>query len=494
MISFCVPVYKKTPEQFNRTIKSLLEMSEKDIEVIAVFDGGDADLKPHAEKWAKKDKRFHDIVIEHGGACKARNAGAELAIGDYISFWDADCYAEPDMAMMWLQTFKNNPDCDFVYSGYKFTDQSIQGFDSEPFDPWTLNHYNYIASMFPLKREKVLKWDEELTGLQDWDYWRRVVNNGSKGRFIPGYGFWTEYPDKDSISGQADKRIERIRKVREKNGDKIPEILVHGQTFKRDAIVLAKTLGADYFNSSFWHTEDYKLVISMGLHPWELVEASGVFQRVKPGTKKAIYWTGYDADNFAMSPYIQTRALMSSINREIDHNFAMDDRVLGVLEDLGIQKTELLTFPREAGEPAKMLPEQFKVLAWADKDHVLHMQAIASALPDVQFEIVKEDTFYNISDYTLVLQFTNAKKLEMGSRNALMMGRYVISNTQEPYSGFIEMTDTTKFKNEVIAKIREIQNLKIINAEAQEYYLKETDPERFKERIFSVLTPVLEVA
>jgi hypothetical protein len=45
----------------------------------------------------------------------------------------------------------------------------------------------------------------------------------------------------------------------------------------------------------------------------------------------------------------------------------------------------------------------------------------------------------------------------------------------------------------VVAKIREFQNTKEINAKAQEYYLQETDPEKFKERISSFLKRPLEV-
>lgn len=498
MISFVVPIYKKKPEQLRRCLKSLFDMSYKGIEVICVFDGhtGDAFLDTALMNVAHEfDKNGIQVVLtNHGGACHARNEGAKFATGEYIVFWDADCYAEPEMATMWMETFQRNPDCDFVYSGYKWTDPNRPGFESEPFDPWTLTKYNYIASMFPLKKEKFPGWDESLEGLQDWDYWRRVVAAGSKGRFIPGFGFWTDYPDADSISGKTDKRVERIRRVREKHEDGKPEILVHGQTFRRDAIVIAKTLGADYFNSSeYWQTEDYKLVITMGLHPWELMETSGVFQRAKAGTKKAIYWTGYDADSFAMSPYVQTKALMNAINKEIDKNYAVDDRVLRLLEDLGVKNAELLVFPREEGEPAKSLPDKFRVLAWADENHLLHMQGIASAMPDVDFEIVKANTFYNVKDYTVVIQFTNAQKLESGSRNALMMGRHVISNVQEPYSGFVDTGgDVTKFKNEVIAKIREIQGTTTINAEAQEYYLKESDPDIFRGKLKSLVAPVLE--
>lgn len=490
MISFIIPVWKKPPEQFNRTVKSLLNMSVKDIEIISVFDGEDPILQPHAEKWAK-NKRFRYKVIDHGGACKARNAGIEEAKGDYIAAWDADCYAEPEMAQVWLDNFRRHPEVDFVYSGYKWANHpEWTGFDSEAFDPWTLTKYNYIASMFPIKREKVLKWDEDLSGLQDWDYWRRVVEAGGKGKFIPGYGFWTEFPDDKgkSISSQTEKKEERIRAVRAKHGDKKSDILVSGQTFKRDALIVAKTLNADYFyNPAYWMIDPYKLVISVGLHPWDLEDASGLMRSLPKGTKKAIYWKGYDVDNFAVSPYVQVRSLMNSINNEIDHNFAVDERTLGVMEDLEIKKSELLIFPREQGTPADKLPEQFKVLGWADEAHIQHLKTVAQAMPDVHFDFVEPNKEFNLLDYSVILQFTNAPKLEGGTRNALMMGRHVISNVQAPYSGYVSLEDASKFVASVTEQIEELRNKSEINKEAQDYYLQETDPEKFKARIAGVL-------
>jgi glycosyltransferase involved in cell wall biosynthesis len=489
MISFVIPVYKKTSEQFNRCVRSLLNMSVKDIEIIAVFDGEDAILQPHADKWAK-NKRFRSFVIDHGGACKARNAGFAEAKGDYIAAWDADCYAEPEMAQVWLDNFRRHPEVDFVYSGYKWTDPKIQGYESEPFDPWILSRYNYIASMFPVKREKAVKWDEDLTGLQDWDYWRRIVEAGSKGQFIPGFGFSTEHPegDKNSISGQGDKKEERIRRVREKHGDKHPDILVYGETFRREALILAKTLDADYFaNPYFWMVDPYKMVVSMGLHPWDLENSAGLMRSLPKETKKAIYWTGYDADSFSMSPYVQVRAIMGAINKEINHNFAMDDRTLGILEDLKIEKVELLTFPREQGVPYMVLPDKFKVLGWADEDHLPHLKTIAKSMPEVEFDFVEPNKQFRIPDYTVILQFTNSPKLETGSRNALMNGRYLISNVQAPYAGYVSMENPGKFVSEVTERIEKLKGTKEINAEAQEYYLNEADPEKFKERMAGVI-------
>jgi hypothetical protein len=41
-----------------------------------------------------------------------------------------------------------------------------------------------------------------------------------------------------------------------------------------------------------------------------------------------------------------------------------------------------------------------------------------------------------------------------------MNGRYLISNIQEPFSGFVDTADVTKFKNDVIQRIVELMETK----------------------------------
>ena len=252
-VSFVVPIYKKPRKIVKRCINSLLYQAYKNNEVICVFDGSDKDLENLVEDFEKdsnkegQEPRVKHIVIEHGGASRARNEGFKHVIGDIVSFWDSDCYAEPGMSLVWVNKFKKNPDLDFMYSSYKFVQQEVPGFISESFNPWLLERYNYIASMFPIRREKFPGWDEKLDGLQDWDYWRRAVKNGCKGEFHEGFAFMTEYPDKDSISGSGDF-TERIKAVRKKHGDPERDTLVWGYTMRSEAEKFAYLIYSHLFN------------------------------------------------------------------------------------------------------------------------------------------------------------------------------------------------------------------------------------------------------
>ena len=491
-VSFVVPIYKKKAEQVKKALKSLQEQSHKNIEVIGVFDGPDAELEAAFTAF-EKDERFRHIVIEHGGAPKARNAGARIATGDVVSFWDADCYAEPEMTAVWVDTFKDNPSCDFVYSGYKWENPGVPGFESEPFDPWLITKYNFLSSMFPLKREKVVEWDESLDGLQDWDYWRRVVANGSKGRFIPGFGFSTDLPDDKSISGgDPEKRKARIEKVRQKHEDVNTPIIVHGMIYKRETVHIAKLLGADYFWNPWWRIRDYRLALMVGFHPWELREAGTFFRDAKSGTVRAIYWKGLDAEMLYNAPYQEAKALAKGIVESIAINLCGEKRTQDILEDMGI-RSELVPLPREAGEPVAHLPPYFRVLVLHDDAFGPLLQSVIKAMPDIKFDVVQPEKVFNTLDYTVHLHFTKNPRLLEETKKFLLEGRYLISNVQEPYAGYLEVgEDVTKFKEKIIATIRDLQNVKEINKKAQNYYLEQTSPEKFKEKILSYL-PKMEV-
>lgn len=490
-VSFIVPIYKKKATQLQACLESLKTQSHKDIEVIGVFDGPDETLQ-NVFKDFEQGKRFSSLVIEHGGAPRARNAGAEIATGDVIAFWDADCYAEPEMTAMWIRTFDDNPDCDFVYSGYRWTDSNREGYKSEAFDPWVLEKYNYIASMFPVKREKFLKWDESLTGLQDWDYWRRIVKAGSKGRWIPGFGFATDYPDENSISGKFNVTKERIRKVREKHEDVKKDILVFGTLYKRECVHLAKLLDADYFLNPFWRIEDYKMVIMLGFHAPEVMEGAGFFSSLPKETVKIIYWMGLDAESYYTSPYHDVKRILPRLNTLVDVNFCDSQRTEDMLVNMEL-KPEVVTFPREEGIPCTELPAEFKVLALADDQFKGHLDALVKAVPNLDIEVVQPETPYDINKYTVGMQFARWPKLLNASRNMLMSGRYMVSNVQEPFAGYVDTSDVTKFKEEVIKKLFALKDVRTLNTEAQEYYLGTSSREDFKARLLKLLPTKLEV-
>ena len=91
--SVIVPVYN-VEKYLDRCINSIISQKYNDFELILVDDGSPDNCPEICDKWAKKDSRIKVIHKENGGLSSARNAGLDIAKGDYILFVDSDDYVE----------------------------------------------------------------------------------------------------------------------------------------------------------------------------------------------------------------------------------------------------------------------------------------------------------------------------------------------------------------------------------------------------------------
>lgn len=92
-ISVIIPLYNKR-EFIGQTIKSVLDQSFCDFELLIVDDGSTDDSARIVT--AIKDSRIRLIEKTNGGVSSARNRGLEEAIGEWIFFLDADDFIYPN--------------------------------------------------------------------------------------------------------------------------------------------------------------------------------------------------------------------------------------------------------------------------------------------------------------------------------------------------------------------------------------------------------------
>jgi glycosyltransferase involved in cell wall biosynthesis len=84
--SVIIPTYNRS-DLLIETINSILDQTFQDYEVIIVNDGSTDNSKEVLESYGTRIRVIHK---ENSGAEKSRNAGAEIAKGEYFCFFDSD--------------------------------------------------------------------------------------------------------------------------------------------------------------------------------------------------------------------------------------------------------------------------------------------------------------------------------------------------------------------------------------------------------------------
>ena len=88
-ISVIIPVYN-TERYLEDCLTSVVGQSFSCLEIIIVDDGSTDDSFLIINRFAEKDARIKVITQENKGAAAARNAGLEIATGEYVTFVDSD--------------------------------------------------------------------------------------------------------------------------------------------------------------------------------------------------------------------------------------------------------------------------------------------------------------------------------------------------------------------------------------------------------------------
>lgn len=105
LISVIVPIYK-VEQYLDRCVKSIVEQTYTNLEIILVDDGSPDNCPAMCDAWAERDPRIKVIHKVNGGLSDARNAGLEIASGEFISFIDSDDWIEPVFYEKLLETMR----------------------------------------------------------------------------------------------------------------------------------------------------------------------------------------------------------------------------------------------------------------------------------------------------------------------------------------------------------------------------------------------------
>lgn len=89
LVSIIVPSYNNE-KYLPGCLDSLIRQTYRNLEIIVVNDGSKDHTREILDEYAHNDKRIHAIHQKNGGLPCARNAGMDLAAGEFITFVDSD--------------------------------------------------------------------------------------------------------------------------------------------------------------------------------------------------------------------------------------------------------------------------------------------------------------------------------------------------------------------------------------------------------------------
>ena len=185
-VSVIIPTYNRA-KLLPRAIKSVLNQTFKDFEVIIVDDGSTDNTEEVINEFQKHDKRIKYIRHEKNkGAAAARNTGIKIAQGEYIAFQDSDDEWLPEKLEKQMKIFESAPaEIGVVYTGLwrmgnsrKVYIPSIKRVQKEGNIHIELLNRNFIALPTVIIRKECFKkagmFDECFPRFQDWELFIRI--------------------------------------------------------------------------------------------------------------------------------------------------------------------------------------------------------------------------------------------------------------------------------------------------------------------------------
>lgn len=118
-VSVIVPIYN-VAEFLPECIKSVLNQTFKDFELILVDDGSTDVSGQICDQYAKQDERIIVVHKQNRGLTNARNSGLEKATGEWIMHLDGDDWIDKEMLFSLIsEANKSGENVDLVDAGFR---------------------------------------------------------------------------------------------------------------------------------------------------------------------------------------------------------------------------------------------------------------------------------------------------------------------------------------------------------------------------------------
>ncbi|MEH2183594.1 glycosyltransferase [Nostoc sp.] len=184
-ISVIIPTCNNE-KTIKHTIQSVLNQTFTDLELIVINDGSEDSTLEVVTKI--QDSRIKVFSYSNAGGNVSRNRGLDHAVGEFVSFLDADDLWTPDKLQSQLKALQKNVTAKVAYSWTDYIDENGQfllsgkriNVNGNGYEKLLLNNFLENGSNPLIYRKALITlggFDESLKAAQDWDMWLRLASN-----------------------------------------------------------------------------------------------------------------------------------------------------------------------------------------------------------------------------------------------------------------------------------------------------------------------------
>lgn len=237
-ISIIIPIYN-VEKYLDRCITSIQNQTLKNIEIILVDDGSPDNCPRLCDEYAKKDSRIKVIHKKNEGLGLTRNAGLEIATGEFVAFVDSDDWVDVTMYETLYRTAKKNH-CDTVYCNTQYyyspnkiipfkevetetifqSRKEIDSFLLDMLAPLPKYHSDvkYMVSVWKaIYSKNIIDYhnlrfvSERIIASEDMVFHAQYLKVAKKVCFVPNYFHYYFQNDSSITHTYSDVRIEKLR-------------------------------------------------------------------------------------------------------------------------------------------------------------------------------------------------------------------------------------------------------------------------------------------
>lgn len=220
-LSVIIPCYNQG-QYLDEAVDSVLKQTFQDFEIVIVNDGSTDDFTNNLLKDYNKPKT-KIIETSNQGLSAARNNAIKKSVGQYILPLDADDKIADTFLDKTLKKIEEQPNIKavgaFVYL-FGETESKAQPQGGQVSDFLHYNRATATALYRKLDWELCGGYDETMkNGYEDWDFWIRMLKDGSRLEVIPEYLFYYRQKKESMLVETHKKHMKVYKKLIEKNID-----------------------------------------------------------------------------------------------------------------------------------------------------------------------------------------------------------------------------------------------------------------------------------